>query len=82
MPAKKVARKAARKTVQLTFVRVRATTRLAPADFKAEVARRGWTYRALAHRWGVTEGWVSKVARNEERALYWDDAVRGLPQIV
>lgn len=53
-----------------------------PEEFKAEIGRRGWTYRALAERWGVTENWVSKLARNADRAMHWDDAVRGLPTIV
>jgi len=55
---------------------------LTPEEFKSEVSRRGWTYRALAERWGVTENYVSKLARNPERALHWDDAVRGLPTVV
>lgn len=55
---------------------------LTPEEFKAEIGRRGWTYRALAERWGVSENWVSKLARNPERAMHWDDAVRGLPVVV
>jgi len=55
---------------------------LTPEEFKSEVSRRGWTYRALAERWGVTENYVSKLARNPDRALHWDDAVRGLPTVV
>lgn len=55
---------------------------LTPDEFKAEIGRRGWTYRALAERWGVSENWVSKLARNPERAMHWDDAVRGLPVVV
>lgn len=56
--------------------------RLSPDEFKAEVGRRGWTYRALGDRWGVSENWISKLARNIERPLHWDDAVRGLPMLV
>jgi hypothetical protein len=55
---------------------------LRPDEFKFEVNRRGWTYRALAERWGVTENYVSKLARNPERARHWDDAVRGLPTVI
>lgn len=55
---------------------------LSPDEFKFEVNRRGWTYRALAERWGVTENYVSKLARNPERARHWDDAVRGLPTVI
>jgi len=57
-------------------------SRMSPEEFKAEVHRRGWTYRALAKRWGVSENWVSKVARNPNRASSWDDAVRGLPIVM
>ncbi len=53
--------------------------RMTPAEFKDEVQGRGWTYKILAERWGVTPNWISKTARNAERALHWDDAVRGLP---
>ena len=59
-----------------------AKQRLSPTEFKAEVGRRGWTYRALAERWEVSENWISKLARNPDRALHWDDAVRGLPMIL
>jgi lambda repressor-like predicted transcriptional regulator len=57
-------------------------SRMSPDEFKAEVKRRGWTYRALAARWEVSENWVSKLARDETRSTHWDDAVRGLPQLV
>lgn len=55
---------------------------LTPDEFKAEIGRRGWTYRAVADRWGVSENWISKLARNPDRALHWDDAVRGLPIVI
>lgn len=58
------------------------TQRITPASFKAEVGRRGWTYRSLAKRWGVTENYISKLARDPERSAHWDDAVRGLPTII
>lgn len=60
----------------------RTKQRLTPDEFKAEVSRRGWTYRALAERWDVTENYVSKLARNPTRSLHWDDAVRGLPMVL
>lgn len=56
--------------------------RMTPEEFKAEIQRRGWTYRALAERWDVSDNWISKIARNENRALHWDDAVRGLPVLM
>lgn len=60
----------------------RSRQRLTPEEFKSEVSRRGWTYRALAERWDVSENWVSKLARNPDRAMHWDDAVRGLPTVM
>lgn len=56
--------------------------RMSPEEFKQEVHRKGWTYRAVAERWEVSENWVSKVARSEDRSLKWDDAVRGLPMLM
>lgn len=56
-----------------------APARMTHEEFRNEVLRRGWTYRALAARWEVTENWVSKIARNTARPQHWDDAVRGLP---
>lgn len=56
--------------------------RISPEEYKAEIQRRGWTLRALSVRWGVSENWVSKIVRNNERATHWDDALRGLPMLM
>lgn len=53
--------------------------KLSPNEYKAEARRRGWTFRALASRWGKSETWISKIANNPERDKHWDDAVMGLP---
>lgn len=53
--------------------------RLTPEQFKAVVIGKGWTYRELAARWGVTPVWVSNIARNSERPAHYDDSVLGLP---
>jgi len=55
--------------------------RLTPDEFRAEFKQRGWTGRALAFRWNISEAWISKLASNCEREPHWDDAVRGLPNI-
>ena len=55
---------------------------MSPQEFKAEIQRKGWTYRALAGRWGVRESYISRLSRNKDRARHWDDAVRGLPMIL
>lgn len=54
--------------------------RLTPDEFRTQVLLRGWTYRALAERWGKSENWISKIARNPYRPAHYDDAVRGLPR--
>ena len=53
--------------------------RLSPEEFKSLVRGKGWTYRALAQRWQLSETRVSQIARDDERSLYYDDAARGLP---
>lgn len=55
--------------------------RMTSEQFKAEFKQRGWTGRTLAVRWEVSEAWISKIAKNSERAAHWDDAVRGLPHL-
>lgn len=48
-------------------------------EAKAELARKGWTNRALAEWWGCTEEYVSKIVNNVKRRRWFDDAIRGLP---
>lgn len=55
-----------------------AAPRLSPAEFRTRIKTLGWTYRELATWWGVTDVWVSMIARNHDRSRHWDDAVRGL----
>lgn len=54
--------------------------KLTPDEFKAESRRKGWSFRALAVRWGKSETWISKIANNPDRDKHWDDAVIGLPK--
>lgn len=54
--------------------------RLTPDEFRMAVLLRGWTYRSLAERWNMSENWISKLARNPERPLHYDDALNGLPK--
>ena len=54
--------------------------RLTPDEFKAIFKQLGWTGKALAVRWEVSEAWISKIVKNPMRAAHWDDAVRGLPK--
>lgn len=53
--------------------------RLTPAEFRAEVVRKGWTFVAIGRRWDMSANWLQKVAGNAQRPRYWDDAIRGLP---
>lgn len=53
--------------------------RLTPEAFKEIFKARGWSGRALAQRWDVSEAWISKLLNDPDRAPHWDDAVRGLP---
>lgn len=53
--------------------------RLSPEQFKALVRLKGWQYKELAIRWGISTVWVSNVARDPDRAAHYDDAVIGLP---
>lgn len=48
-------------------------------EAKAELARKGWTNRALAEWWNCSEEYVSKIVNNEARRRWFDDALRGLP---
>ncbi len=57
-------------------------TAMSASEFKNEVLRKGWTYRALAGRWNVGEGYISYLSRLPNRPLHWDDAVRGLPTVL
>lgn len=53
--------------------------RLSPEQFKAVIIGKGWTFKELAARWGISPVWMSNVARNPLRASHYDDAVMGLP---
>lgn len=53
--------------------------RLTPEEFKTLVRGKKWTYRALALRWQLSETRISQIARDDDRPLYYDDAIRALP---
>ncbi|MDN0082423.1 hypothetical protein QU487_06600 [Crenobacter sp. SG2305] len=58
---------------------MKAFTKLTASEAKAELARKGWSNRALAKWWEVTEEYSSKVVNNPDRKRHFDDALRGLP---
>ncbi|MDN0082391.1 hypothetical protein QU487_06440 [Crenobacter sp. SG2305] len=53
--------------------------KLTRSEAKAELARKGWSNRALAKWWECTEEYSSKVVNDENRKRHFDDALRGLP---
>lgn len=53
--------------------------KLTASEAKAELARKGWTNKALARWWECTEEYSSKVVNNADRKRHFDDAIRGLP---
>lgn len=55
--------------------------RLTPEQFKALARYKGWKFKMLAERWGVTPEWVSQISRDPERDLRYDDALIGLPNL-
>lgn len=56
-------------------------TRLSPEQFKALAKYKGWKFKMLAERWGVTPEWISNVSRDPQRDLRYDDALIGLPNL-
>lgn len=77
-PAKKRPRKPAAKRPK----RVHVAPGLSADEFKGEIARRGWTMQQVANRWEMGRNWLYKLAANPFRGPRWDDAVRGLPQVL
>ncbi len=59
----------------------RAITRLTPEQFKALAKYKGWKFKMLAERWGLTPEWVSNISRDPNRDLRFDDALHGLPNL-
>jgi hypothetical protein len=55
---------------------------MSPAEFIAEAHRKGWNPRDLAERWSVTRPYIKRLAYRPDRAVHWDEALRGLPHMV
>lgn len=54
--------------------------RLTPVQFKAALYAKGWQLKDIAEYWGGTREWVTRVAKDPTRPIYFDHAVRGLPR--
>lgn len=52
---------------------------LTPVEAKSELARKGWTNKALAKWWSFREEYVSRLINQTDRSRRDDDAIRGLP---
>ena len=55
--------------------------KLSPQQFKALAKYKGWTYRAMAKRWGIQPESLSAIARDPDRATRYDDMLFGLPNL-
>lgn len=52
-------------------------------EFKKMYKDKGWTPSLLAERWGFTNpSRIHQIARDENRAEHYVDALRGLPHII
>lgn len=57
-----------------------AYVRLSPEQFKDQFRNKGWSVRKLSMRWGESEAEIYKIAKDQKRKIFWDDAVLGLPE--
>lgn len=54
-------------------------TRMSPEEYRAVMARKGWTYRDLSEEWQIGTTWLMKKIADPQRPKMWDHAVLGLP---
>ncbi|HMX99999.1 MAG TPA: hypothetical protein PKC44_09525 [Agitococcus sp.] len=50
--------------------------------FKAVITQKGWLMKDVAKRWNLGKVRMSQICADQERPLYYDDAVRALPNRV
>lgn len=55
---------------------------MSPEEFVEEAHRKGWNPRDLAERWDVTRPYIKRLAYRTDRAVHWDEALRGLPLLL
>ncbi|MDN4500123.1 hypothetical protein QYE73_22810 [Pseudomonas mosselii] len=55
---------------------------MTPDEFKALMDSRGWDALLLSQRWGVSKRRVQQIIADTDRPRYYDDGLRGLPEIV
>ena len=49
-------------------------------EFKFVIKDKGWLMKNVAERWKLGTVRMSQICSDEERPLYYDDAVRALPR--
>lgn len=74
------ARRTAARSVAID-VSIVAGERLSADAFRVVLCEKGWTIRALALYWGLSREHVQRIAANDDRSMWWDDALRGLPAV-
>lgn len=55
---------------------------MTPDEFKKILFGKGWQIKELAVRWNISRVRASQICNDAARPLYYDDAVKGLPQRV
>lgn len=53
-----------------------------PDEMKRLLQSKGWKIGELAVRWKISRVRVSQIVNDEQRPLYYDDAIRGLPSLI
>ncbi|MBP8020713.1 MAG: hypothetical protein KAY83_05130 [Agitococcus sp.] len=54
--------------------------RMSCEEFKFVIKDKGWLMKNVAERWKLGTVRMSQICSDEERPLYYDDAVRALPR--
>jgi len=55
---------------------------MTPEEFKTLMEARGWDTLLLSQRWGMSKRRVQQIVADADRPRYYDDGLRGLPEIV
>lgn len=53
--------------------------RMSSQEFKGMLIGKGWQVNEVASRWGLKRVRMSQILADEDRPLYYDEALRALP---